>query len=216
MISSKCPHHITEYNFRYQAPWIEKYEISGIEIRQKPTGVYNEAPFRKHFSFDKCKCVPYFTLFPIDRNIHSPKPPLKIELSKSIEQGQNNLHKCFNKRPNKFLEDLPHQYPVLFASLKGKRHMQTVRECERLRTTVQIDYGHVPEYPSGPYVDSASDQHKWHLVDPCVKIMPDCKGHISTTISDATKRDLVWKQLCSVRPQTGHFPEMLSNKFSGK
>lgn len=205
MIPRKCPQYLSEYHHSYRAPSLQKYEVSGIKIKQKTTGEYRHGPISKPLDSKKCEQPIYLSLLPVNRSIYSPTQNIEKH------QGSNALLDCFQTKPNKFLEDLPQQHPKLYESLKGKQHTQTVRECERRKTTVQIDFGHVLEYPTGPYENHNKDErhvkcksvHKWHLVDPCEKTVASCDEQLDTTSCTSN-----YVEPSALRAQTGHFPEI--------
>lgn len=209
MIQRTCFQYQSESHRSYRVPNLPSYEVSGIKAIQKVTGEYHEKPFSAPLITNKCKSELYSSLLPVKRNIHSPKP----ELNRS--SNYKKFHECFIKQPNKFLEDLPNQYPNLYDSLIKKRHLQTACESQRSRSTVQADIGHVPEYPSGPFNFSVSNENndvnvpKWYLVDPCNKTIPTNNENVFTCLTGAKMPPLP-----PLQEQTGHFPEIWPVIFS--
>lgn len=232
----KCPQHTTEYHDRFRAPSFSKFQVSGIKPRQKITGEYHGTPpanaqLKQLWCLEeKCNKVYHTSLRPVDRSVHSPK-------SKGAQFKPNELCDCFVDQPNKFLKDLPNQYPELYTKLRGMQHMQTVCESGVRRTTIQIDFGPAPEYPTGPY---PQPRHRptleWQLVDPCRKDLcdkklfgetPNRKEMSARALSwkELSQKELPEKELCAkhtsekggivtdTRKQIGHFPELFPRVF---
>lgn len=91
----------------------------------------------------------------------------------NVNETPKMINSCYDDQPNKFLQQLPIKYPTLYEQLKNTNpdDIQRQANVNCLKSTYQIDYGHVPEYAKGFYPKQTSTGEKIKNVsgftDPC-------------------------------------------------
>lgn len=132
------------------------------------------------------------------------------------ERGDSSAKRsaCFADKPNRFLQNLCHTYPKLYAELELASSDGTGQMSDGRRlSTYQVDYGRMPEYPMGTYDgavevrddDEAERFGTFRVRDPCCEdaVFPDRRVKSVLKVCQTRKRADVCAVMC---PETwGHW-----------
>lgn len=212
----KCGKETSTFRSSYVSPVLEKYKISNIAPVHFITGEYhgrhkvNDIEKKMKQLSEKMCTTPLWTeLWPVNRDV-------QFKEAKCYGMCIDELHKCFVRQPNQFLAHLNDEYPDVYEKMKKYPGKQTRTQGEycKLRSTQQIDYGHISEYLNGLY-ESHQNEIKfpeWQLYDPCAILKSDNKPCRQSCLKSNYKPgvSIECRYIDRVSQQTGHWPEMIS------
>lgn len=208
-------HNATIYRESYVSPVIEKHRVSELKPVHFINGCYSgrQGPFQAEIDLKeiskKCRLDPVWDkLTPLNRCI-------QVEKGRDMVNNRKELLECFTEKPNKFLKNLSVEYPDVYYHMR-KYSLPTIRyknEANISRSTVQIDYSRLPEYPCELYPEPEKIEQKpeFVLTNFCENL-PASKDIIPLRpdISRISGAQIECKNVHRNIPNTSHWPEYLS------
>lgn len=210
----------TIYRESYISPVIDKYQVSKVKPVHFVTGEYfdirhfpTQVDHRLRELSEKCKQDPLWErLSPINRQIQIDQ--MMNSRLPSIETRRR--HPCFVHKPNRPLKNLNVKYPKLYDYYKkfpgrSMRYKKEAALCRR--TTAQIDFSHLPEYPNGLYSDDDEPEQmsEFKLVNHCLDNIEPQKERNYPKIPYLAYQSGILPLACQkvnrLERQTSHWPE---------
>lgn len=142
----------TTYRHDYLSPNLDRYNISKMEATESKSGdckceLKDEVPNISNLG-ESCRGGGEWTGVAPMGILLKPR-----NISVTYDDEQANGKSCFSEKPNKFLEKLCIKYPELYERLKQTPHDDLYRkiDTDRFKSTYQIDFCNLSEYPEGVY-----------------------------------------------------------------
>lgn len=98
---------------------------------------------------------------------------IKPRLIPDEPKDTRKINSCFSDKPNKFLESLCIKYPELYERIMStpKDDLYRQIDSDRFRSTYQVDYDHISEFPHGVYDGLTTKNNQeiedFNSKDPC-------------------------------------------------
>lgn len=139
---------LTTYKHDYLPPNIERYNFTKLSNLGPKSGfkTNNESTQLPEKFGSSCGENEWTGIAPMGILI-------KPRLIPDEPKDSRKINSCFSDKPNKFLESLCIKYPELYERIKStpKDDLYRQIDSDRFRSTDQVDYDHISEFPHGVY-----------------------------------------------------------------